>query len=84
MTDDLTTRPMLEELLEGQRQLATQLAELLTTLATISQKQDQIAAKKTCLQPSKTNSPPGKISWTLGLSRLLEKCETGSTSTTAR
>ena len=46
MTDDITTRPMLEALLEGQRQLGSQTAELRATLATISQKQDELAAKQ--------------------------------------
>jgi chromosome segregation ATPase len=46
MTDDITTRPMLEALLEGQRQLGSQMVELQATLATISQKQDELAAKQ--------------------------------------
>ena len=46
MTDDITTRPMLEALLEGQRQLGSQIAEIRATLATISQKQNEIAAKQ--------------------------------------
>lgn len=37
---------MLEALLEGQRQLGSQMAELRATLATISQKQDDLAAKQ--------------------------------------
>jgi uncharacterized protein YmfQ (DUF2313 family) len=45
MTDNLTTRPMLEALLEGQRQLGSQMVEMRATLATISQKQDEFAAK---------------------------------------
>jgi len=46
MTDDITTRPMLEALLEGQRQLGSQLTELRDALAAISQKQDEFAAKQ--------------------------------------
>ena len=46
MTDDITTRPLLEALLEGQRQLGSQIAEIRATLATISQKQNEIAAKQ--------------------------------------
>lgn len=46
MTDDITTRPMLEALLEGQRQLATQMAELRTLLVSMSEKQDQFATKQ--------------------------------------
>ena len=46
MTDDITTRPMLEALLEGQRQLGSQMAELRDALAAISQKQDELAAKQ--------------------------------------
>ena len=45
MTDDATTRPMLEALLEGQRQLASQIAEMRAAIATISDKQDVLAAK---------------------------------------
>ena len=37
---------MLEALLEGQRQLGSQMAEIPSTLATISQKQNEIAAKQ--------------------------------------
>jgi len=45
MTDDITTRPMLEALLEGQRQLGSQMAELGAALAAMSQKQDDLATK---------------------------------------
>jgi chromosome segregation ATPase len=47
MPDDITTRPMLEALLEGQRQLGSQMAEIRATLGTISQTQTEIAAKQT-------------------------------------
>lgn len=46
MPDDITTRPMLEALLEGQRQLGSQMTELQAALATVSQKQDELAAKQ--------------------------------------
>ena len=46
MPDDITTRPMLEALLEGQRQLGSQMAEIRATLATISNTQNEIAAKQ--------------------------------------
>ena len=44
MADELTTRPMLEALLEGQRHFALQLTELLDAVATVSVKQDGLAA----------------------------------------
>ncbi len=46
MPDDITTHPMLEALLEGQRQLGSQMAEIRATLGTISHKQNEIAAKQ--------------------------------------
>lgn len=46
MSDNLATRPMLEALLEGQRQLALQLAELRSAIAAISDKQDALAANQ--------------------------------------
>jgi len=49
MTDDATTRPMLEALLEGQRKLASQIAEMRAAVATISDKQDTLAAKQDAL-----------------------------------
>jgi outer membrane murein-binding lipoprotein Lpp len=42
MPDDITTRPMLD----GQRQLGSQMAEIRATLGTISQTQTEIAAKQ--------------------------------------
>ena len=45
MADDNTTRPMLEALLEGQRHLAAQIAELIVTQAAMSKRQDEFAAK---------------------------------------
>ena len=45
MTDNLTTRPMLEALLEGQRQLGSQMAGLHAGLAAMSQKHDDLASK---------------------------------------
>lgn len=49
MSDEMTTRPMLEALLEGQRQLASQLVELRAAIAAISDKQDALAAKQDVL-----------------------------------
>jgi uncharacterized protein (DUF1501 family) len=46
MADDITTRPMLEALLEGQRHLGSQMAELIATQATMSKRQDEMAAKQ--------------------------------------
>ncbi len=49
MTDDITTQPMLEALLEGQRQLGSQLAEIAAKQDAIAAKQDAIAAKQDAL-----------------------------------
>ncbi len=49
MADDITTRPMLEVLLEGQRQLGSQMAELLAAIAAVSDKQDALAANQDTL-----------------------------------
>jgi chromosome segregation ATPase len=56
MTDEATTRPMLEALLEGQRQLASQMAEMHATItemraaiATIAEKQDALYANQESL-----------------------------------
>jgi chromosome segregation ATPase len=46
MPDDITTRPMLEALLEGQRDLASKIGELSVTVAAISQRQADLAAKQ--------------------------------------
>jgi predicted nucleic acid-binding Zn-ribbon protein len=46
MTDDITTRPMLEALLEGQQQLGSQMAEVRAALGTISENQNELAAKQ--------------------------------------
>ena len=46
MPDDITTRPMLEALLEGQRQLGSQMAEIRPALGTISENQDKLTAKQ--------------------------------------
>ena len=46
MPDDITTRPMLEALLEGQRQLGSQMAEIRAALGTISENQDKLMAKQ--------------------------------------
>jgi chromosome segregation ATPase len=60
MSDELTTRPMLEALLEGQRQLASQMTEMRaqmtemraqmtemrSDIAAVAQKQDELAAKQ--------------------------------------
>ncbi len=46
MPDDITTRPMLEALLEGQRQLGSQMAEIRAALGTISENQDKLTAKQ--------------------------------------
>jgi uncharacterized coiled-coil DUF342 family protein len=45
MADDITTKPMLEALLEGQRHLSSLMAELSAATASISQKQNEFAAK---------------------------------------
>jgi chromosome segregation ATPase len=49
MSDEMTTRPMLEALLEGQRQLASQLVELRAAIAGISDNQNVLAAKQDVL-----------------------------------
>ncbi|HXI92932.1 MAG TPA: hypothetical protein VNO24_23250 [Blastocatellia bacterium] len=46
MPDDITTRPMLEALLEGQRQLGSQMAEIRAALSTISENQNKLAAQQ--------------------------------------
>ncbi len=46
MTDELTTRPMLEALLDGQKRLAAEVAELRAAATSISEKQDALAAKQ--------------------------------------
>ena len=46
MPDDITTRPMLEALLEGQRQLGAQMAEIRAALGTIAHTQNEFAAKQ--------------------------------------
>jgi chromosome segregation ATPase len=46
MPDDITTRPMLEALLEGQRQLGSQMAEIRAALGTISENQNKLAAQQ--------------------------------------
>jgi predicted nucleic acid-binding Zn-ribbon protein len=46
MPDDITTRPMLEALLEGQRQLGSQMAQIRAALGTISENQDKLTAKQ--------------------------------------
>ena len=53
MADDITTRPMLEALLEGQRQLGSQMAtmsqkqdELITKVDGLAAKQDELAARQ--------------------------------------
>jgi hypothetical protein len=46
MTEDITIRPMLEALLDGQRNLSSQLSELITTVAAVSRRQDELAAKQ--------------------------------------
>ena len=46
MADELTTRPMLEALLEGQRHFALRLTELLDIVAKLSVKQDGLAARQ--------------------------------------
>lgn len=49
MADDITTRPVLEALLEGQRHLSEQLTGFGSALARITQRQDEIAAKQDAL-----------------------------------
>jgi hypothetical protein len=46
MAGELTTRPMLEAILEGQRQFAVQLTSLLDAVAALSVKQDGLAARQ--------------------------------------
>jgi predicted nucleic acid-binding Zn-ribbon protein len=46
MADDNTTQPMLEALLEAQRQFAANLVELRASIASISEKQDSLVAKQ--------------------------------------
>lgn len=45
MSDEMTTRPMLEALLDGQRRISSELSELRAAVTTISEKQDALAAK---------------------------------------
>ena len=45
MADDITTRPMLEAILEGQRHLASQMTELLVSQTALSKRQVELAAK---------------------------------------
>jgi hypothetical protein len=45
MDDDITTRTLLRALLDGQRQLALQMAELQATLSTIAGKQVEAGTK---------------------------------------
>lgn len=52
MAGDLTTRPMLEALLEGQRQFALGMTELRDAIAAISAKQDAMSAKQDALAAS--------------------------------
>jgi chromosome segregation ATPase len=49
MTDDITTRPMLEALLDGQRQLGSQLVDLRTAVDGVSQNQSDLASKQDAL-----------------------------------
>jgi outer membrane murein-binding lipoprotein Lpp len=46
MGEDLTTRPMLEAILDGQRNIVTQLTELRAGNDTLSAKVDQLGAKQ--------------------------------------
>jgi|GEM_PF-3059881 len=46
MGEDLTTRPMLEAILDGQRHIVTRLTELRAGNDTLSAKVDQIAARQ--------------------------------------
>ena len=46
MSEELTTRPMLEAILEGQRHIVSQLVELGTAYDALSAKVDQIATKQ--------------------------------------
>jgi pyridoxine/pyridoxamine 5'-phosphate oxidase len=49
MSDEMTTRPMLEALLDGQRELASQLVEVRGAIAAISDNQVSLAAKQDAL-----------------------------------
>ena len=46
MSEDLTTKPMLEAILEGQRHIVAQLVDLRTGYDSLASKVDQIAAKQ--------------------------------------
>ena len=46
MGDELTTRPMLEAILDGQRHIVSQLGELRTAYDSLAAKVDQIAARQ--------------------------------------
>ena len=46
MSEELTTRPMLEAILEGQRHIVSQLVELRTAYDALAAKVDQIATKQ--------------------------------------
>src|SRR5262245_49561913 len=60
MADDNTTKPMLESLLEGQRQLAASLAELRASISSISEKQEVIAANQEALA-TKVGALDGRV-----------------------
>lgn len=49
MSDELTTRPMLEAMLEELRRVSSDLSELRGAVATMSEKQDLLAAKQDAL-----------------------------------
>ena len=46
MSDEMTTKPMLEALLDGQRQLALQLTEVRASITAISDKLDTLASNQ--------------------------------------
>lgn len=68
MADDITTHPMLEELLEGQRQLAALMADLGAAFAAMSQKQVDLATKVGDLTatPMRPASTRGCDLWIIG------------------
>ena len=49
MSEELTTRPMLEAILEGQRHIVSQLVELRTAYDSLAAKVDSLGAQQTAL-----------------------------------
>ena len=74
---------MLEALLEGQRHLAGQVTELISTLSTISQKQNGFAAKLDALTAKLDTLAARQDALEAGLTALTREVRGGSMSTTA-